>query len=243
MKRIGIIISILALSIAACSCSRAITEPDGMDTGKGDYYTANKNAKTYFATTVKYGQAQFGYEFLYDGGYNLIPYNTLPGYSPAEGKRVILTGVIIDALKGTDKDSIIYINSIQDVLTKEVVNLKASGENSSVYPKDPITPESAWLGGGYINIYFTVEGTNTVEHSIDLIYDPDNQKELNSDTIRLVLVHNANGDGKTNKLNGIVSFKNPFGDAAKSFVIEAKTLSDGVKDFQVDLTKPDYLNF
>jgi len=44
-------------------------------------------------------------------------------------------------------------------------------------------------------------------------------------------------------MQGIASFKNSFGKDITGFVIDAQTISDGVRDFQVDISEPDYLNF
>jgi hypothetical protein len=243
MKRIGITISILALAAAAWSCSNGMGFAD-MDDGKEEYYNALKNSRSYFATTVKYSQADFGYEYLCDGGYNLIPDSKyqITDYTPVEGNRVIVTGHITGSLPGTEKDSIMTVLYIQNVLTKQIVTLQ-DGESIDKYANDPVNPESAWIGGGYINVFFTVESSNKMEHSVNLVYDPNNQSGLPASTIRLTLAHNANGDTGSIRMQGIASFKNSFGKDFTRFVIEAQTISDGVKDFQVDLTNNDYLNF
>jgi len=244
MKRIGIIISILAMAAATSSCMAGLIEPSGLNNNDDEYYYALKKAKTYFATTVKYSQSDFGYEYLSDGGYYLIPDSKykITDYTPSEGNRVIITGLITGALKGTEKDSIMTLFYVQNVLTKQIISLE-DGEKIGNYAKNPITPESAWLGGGYINVYFVVEGSNTVEHSLNLVYNPNNQGNLSANTIRLTLAHNANGDNGSIKMQGIASFKNSFGKDITGFVIDAQTISDGVRDFQVDISEPDYLNF
>lgn len=232
------------MAAATSSCMAGLIEPSGLNNNNDEYYYALKKAKTYFATTVKYSQSDFGYEYLSDGGYYLIPDSKykVTDYTPSEGNRVIITGLITGALKGTEKDSIMTLFYVQNVLTKQIISLE-DGEKIGNYAKNPITPESAWLGGGYINVYFIVEGSNTVEHSLNLVYNPNNQGNLSANTIKLTLAHNANGDNGSIKMQGIASFKNSFGKDITGFVIDAQTISDGVRDFQVDISEPDYLNF
>jgi hypothetical protein len=190
----------------------------------------------YLATTVRNDTLGFNYAFRSDGGYNLFPISLPQSYTPVEGQRVMLIGYCAYSLNLNKGDSAFHVSQIEDVLTKQITDLTGTGPNARLeMGKDPITPVEIWKGGGYINITFQVKSTNTVTHTVNLVYDPEDQDNLEEGCIRLSLLHNSNGDsGPGDIMEGIVSFK--LGDdLPKKYVIKALTLDNTEKEDILDL--------
>lgn len=102
----------------------------------------------------------------------------------------------------SDFDYSVKVLSIQEVVTKQVVELNE--ENRDTIGSDPLFVNDIWLGGGYLNIDFSFYGDGKV-HYINVVKDPDEQPEEETE-IHLEIRHDARGDDFRQRYRGLMSF-------------------------------------
>lgn len=139
--------------------------------------------------------------FQLDNGSYLIPDNTITPEGIKNMQRVMLNYVIKEK-RITDKEYIIKVRSIGQVLYKGILNISA--EDAPTIKDDSIYLNSIWYGGECINLRYKIE-FNNIPHSLEMIYIP--EKQLPDDTLRLQLRHDKNNDPAGFLTAGYASFR------------------------------------
>lgn len=185
------------------------------------------------------------YYFLLDNGKKMFPGITkwVGGYEPKDGQRAfVLFQELEDKAAGYDYN--IEVKRIENVLTKDVVDLTA--ENEKEIGDDAINTTYMWIAQGYLTIEFQYFGTNSADkkHFLNLVVNKikeKTEKDPSDNYIELEFRHNAKEDTPAQLGEGYVSFKlDKIADqmeGKKGLKIRVKTIYEGVKEYTVDLKK------
>lgn len=124
----------------------------------------------------------------------------------------------------------IRLNGIVRMLVKDAV--QASTADESAIGNDPISLETGWFSGGYMNIHglITYKKDSETMHFINLVYDDINS---GADTLRFTLRHNGYGE-----IYGAPEMKNDelaLGRVCASFPLE-KYIPAGVESIPVKVS-------
>jgi len=171
------------------------------------------------------------YYLVLDNGQTMWDATGYP-YKPKYNQRAIIYYTILgDNVDGYDY--YIKLRSIQEILTKGVINLDA--ENQDSIGNDKVKVHRHWIGDNYLNIEFGYNRGGEKVHFINLVKNttetyPDDGK------VYLEFRHNANGDPQKNGIKGYVAFDlRPYKEANKDsvdFVIKVNDF-DGEKTMNV----------
>lgn len=169
-----------------------------------------------------------------DDGTTLWP-ATMPiiGYIPFYNQRVILNYTLLSD-KINDFDHYIRINSMSNILTKEIIELTA--ENEKEIGNDPIKILTIWPGDNYLNIRFGINvGGTQIKHSINLVESKLFQSE--EGVLVLELRHNAHGDAQNYGETGFAAFDlKPFmteGKESIDILVKAKDYEGKEKEYKI----------
>lgn len=148
-----------------------------------------------------------------DNGQTLWPaaINTyLYGYSIKNAGRVVANFTLLSGEKD-GYSHYIRLNSLRNVLTKQIDTLSVSTpENSVLRGTAPINMADVWIGDGYVNIIFDYLGSPYTTHYINLIVNElSTTANPENGLWTLQFVHDANKDTGRYPFRGIVSFKIP----------------------------------
>lgn len=154
-------------------------------------------------------------------------------FKPRYNQRVLLNYTLLSDQIG-DFDHYIKVNSISNILTKEIIEL--TPENEKEIGDDPIKILTIWPGDNYLNIRFGINvGGTQIKHTINLV-----KNELwtsNDADIVLELRHNANGDPEKYGETGYASFDlRPFiveGKESIKLLVKAKDYGGEEKEYSV----------
>ena len=125
-------------------------------------------------------------------------------YRPKSGQRIIANYTILnDQPKGSEYDHDVRMNSVYEVLTKDI--FKVTPETQDSIGNDPIEIVSMWIGSKshFLNVEFVFHGLNKT-HFVSLVSDAN--KTYSDGKIHLEFRHNANNDSPSYRKAGIVSF-------------------------------------
>lgn len=215
MKKLNFILIIFCISLFAgflASC-----DDDGYSLG--DIYAPR------LATVVPLSDD--AYYLRLDNGTTMWDVTGYP-YRPKYNQRVIAYFTILDDNVG-NYDYYVKIHHLQEILTKEVIDLIA--ENADSIGNDPVKILRHWVGDDYLNIEFGFNVGGQKVHFINLV---NNTTETYPDDGKVYLEfrHNTNGDPSKKGANGIVSFDlKPYREVNRNsidFVIKVKDF-DGEK--------------
>lgn len=199
----------------------------------GDYYTG--------IALVSIIPTENGYYFRQDNGESIYPsVNFVSGYElPQKDQRAFIYYSLLET-EQPGYDYSIKLFGIENILTKEILIVDSQEELEKI-GNDPINITKAWMGDGYINIWFQFPFTSGSEpHYINLI-----QNKLvtstsdNEDGIILEFRHNAYGDTNNIIHEGLAAFKvkdllNPN---IKKIFLKTKTLSDNLIYYEINISK------
>lgn len=148
-------------------------------------------------------------------------------YKPKYNQRVILYYTILDENVG-GYDYYIKVRGIQEILTKDIIDLTAQNQDS--IGNDPIRILRHWVGDDYLNIEFGYNRGGQKTHYINLVNNT-TINNTNNEKVYLEFRHNANGDPQKNGTKGYVAFDlKPYQETGKDsidFIIK-------VNDFGVE---------
>ena len=176
------------------------------------------------------------YEILTDRGNILVVTESNTIREVEEGKRVLANYEILSDKNQAKNIYEVKVNGFYNLLSKPLVNESFILDNEDArrdsIGNDPFIQIRGDFGGDYINIDFEVyfQYGSTTRHLINLIYDDTN---VESDTIRLTLRHNAYGETLAQSYNLISGW------GRCSFKI-ADLLPEGITTMPVILTWEQY---
>jgi hypothetical protein len=127
--------------------------------------------------------AQVKNEFLTDNGKIIIATPNEKTTTYTSGDRVLLNYTLL-----SDNDNNVRINGSAKVPMGKLTFTSNSAISKAV--KEPILLESVWIGSHYLNMQFYLD-YKSVTHTIGLLAD---STRLDSDTLRLYFIHDANND-------------------------------------------------
>lgn len=131
------------------------------------------------------------YYLTLDNGTTLWPASSNVYYKPEENQRVWVNYTLLsDSISGFDH--YVKINNIQNILTKNVIDMTSANEQE--IGNDPIIIESGWIGDNYLNIHFGYNIGREAKHTVNVIRNASTNISSNNDTIFLELRHNSNND-------------------------------------------------
>jgi len=218
MKKIAFILIVICTSIFA----GFLTSCDDDGYSLGDIYAPR------LATVVPLGND--AYYLRLDNGttmWDVTGYH----YKPKYNQRVIAYFTLLDHNVGSH-DYYVKIHLLEEVLTKEVIDLTEHNKDS--IGNDPIKILRHWVGDDYLNIEF---GINVGGQKIHYINLANNTAEIHPEDGKVYLEfrHNSNGDSSKKGANGIVAFDlRPYREENSDsidFVIKVKDF-DGEKTYQ-----------
>jgi hypothetical protein len=139
-----------------------------------------------------------------DDGTTLMPVNTGLHFEPKDMQRAWVNFTLLSDNQ-SGYDHLVKINAIQEVLTKEVIDL--TSENEEEVGDDPAKILNYWIGDDYLNINFGLNIGGEKTHYINLVRNTLSPAERDeSDTIALEFRHNANGDPQRYGADSYVAF-------------------------------------
>ncbi|MEG1617248.1 MAG: NigD-like C-terminal domain-containing protein [Bacteroidales bacterium] len=155
--------------------------------------------------------------FKTDKGNTLNPTNLSGSSSLKEDDRGVVLFHILDKKpenqpKESGEYKYIHIEAYQPLLAKPIWKLTEANRDSSVVAhKDPVIVRDAWIGGGYLNLYFSflsssygsVHYVNVVENTLENAVNPE------EGVYKVEFIHNGNNDYYGNWVNGIACFRLP----------------------------------
>jgi len=125
-----------------------------------------------------------------------------PNYKPISGQRIIAYFNIISESKSDSLyDYSIKLNDVYPVLTKEILNIKTTQQDS--IGNDSIQIDDMWVGSDFLNVQFTYLANDQL-HLINLVKDT--AKVYTDGKVHLEFRHNSNFDLPAFYKSGIVSF-------------------------------------
>ena len=172
------------------------------------------------------------YEILTDRGNTLVVTKSHTDQDIEEGKRVLANYEILSDKQQNKRIYEVKVNGFYNLLSKPLVMesfiLEAEEARRDSIGNDPFIQILGDFGGDFINIDFEVffRYNSSIKHLINLIYD---DTSAETDTIRLILRHNAYGETPA------MSYDLHSGWGKCSFKI-ADLLPEGVVSMPVKLT-------
>jgi hypothetical protein len=120
-----------------------------------------------------------------------------------DGKRIVLEYSVKErAAESEDYDYLVNVHSVQEVVTKEIVELDE--ESRDTIGSDQIYINEIWVSAGYLNIDFSFYG-NDKTHFINVVKDPEEQP-ADVTEILLQVRHDARDDAMVSRYRGLMSF-------------------------------------
>lgn len=170
-----------------------------------------------------------------DNGTTLLPVASDAYYKPRFDKRVILNYTLLSDQMG-GYDHAIKINAIQDILTKDIIDL--TSENEKEIGNDPIKILDLWTGDHFLNIHFGYNTAGEKAHAINLVRNKIEQTPTPSnETIELEFRHNANGDPQKYGAKNYAAFDlKPFQSENKdsiNFIVKVLDFNNETKEYKV----------
>ncbi len=173
------------------------------------------------------------YYLTMDDGTTLWPAASDVFYKPKADQRVWINFTLLsDSLSGYDH--YIKINYLQDILTKNIVEL--TDENEEEIGNDPIKILDYWIGDNYLNIHFGYNTGGEKVHTINLVQNTLQSAE-EAEAVVLEFRHNKNDDPERYGVKGYAAFDlRPFQAADKGaidFIIKVKDFDNKEKEYKI----------
>lgn len=116
--------------------------------------------------------------------------SNVPHYQPKQKRALINFTILGDNYAGYDH--IVKLNSIKEILTKDVKPIERDSLNK--LPNDPIRLKSMWISGGYLNIRFSYPYGGDSQHEVNLFEAKETGGVSSGNAIKLEFRHDKNGD-------------------------------------------------
>lgn len=165
-----------------------------------DYYSLGK---FWLTLGIVETENTMGYDYLVitDAKDTLIPtVQNFYNFNFEDGQRILINYTILDEYNNLEKTFYTKINSVQEVLLKDII--ERTDANSDSLGDDRVNITDIWQSDNFLNIEFEYFGHGYVQHYINLAKDD----TVSSEPFDLHFLHNANDDSNGVLLNGIVSF-------------------------------------
>lgn len=191
LKYIFSLLSIVTITTVLPSCDDDGYSLDKYSLALATVHPIDADSKTYYLTL--------------DDGTTLWPAASNVIYSPRGDQRVIVNYTLLSDQIG-EYDHYAKINGIQEILTKDVIDLTSANEQE--VGNDPIKILDLWTGDNYLNIHFGINVGGAKTHTINLVKNKlTAPPSINEDgTIELELRHNKNGDEEKYGLKNYAAF-------------------------------------
>lgn len=217
---------IVIISIISIFTFNSCNNDDGYSLG---------NYKLDIATVNAIDSASGTFFLKLDNGNTLLPVAFDSYYKPLFNKRVIVNYTLLSDQTG-GYDHAIKINAIQDILTKEVIDLTA--ENEKEIGDDPIKILSIWEGDHFLNIYFGYNTGGEKTHTVNLVRNKlDKITTIPNGTIALEFRHNSNNDPQKYGTKNYAAFDlKPFQTANQDsikFIIKVFDFNNETKEYPI----------
>lgn len=213
---------ILVISLITLTMFNACTSDDG--------YTLD-NYKLDLATVKKIDSDSGTYYLTLDNGNTLLPIASDPYYEPKYDKRVVINYTLLSDEINT-YDHAVKINAIQDILTKQIVEL--TPDNAEEIGNDYIKILDLWTGDHFLNIHIGYNMGGEKLHSINLVKNGSTTKD---GSIVLELRHNTNGDPEKYGTKSYAAFDlKPFQNKDKNsieIIVKVLDFNDEPKEFPI----------
>lgn len=175
------------------------------------------------------------YYLTLDNGETLWPVSSTSYFVPKNNQRVIVDFTLLSDKIG-EYDHYARINQIQNILTKNVVDL--TPENEEEIGNDPIKVLSLWTGDNFLNIRYGYNTGGEKTHFINLVKNKLDEASVSKDgTITLEFRHNKNGDPEKYGVNNYVAFDlKPFKTENKDslkFIIKVLDFGGETKEYPI----------
>jgi len=157
-------------------------------------------------------------------------------YKPKADQRVIVNYTLLSDQQGK-YDHYAKVNGIQEILTKEIVNLTT--ENEKEIGNDPVKILDLWTGDGYLNIHFGYNVGGLNNHYINLVKNKLEQSGAKNATEPIILEfrHNANEDSEIYGIKSYAAFNlralQVEGQDSVKLIIKVKDFQDQEKEFPI----------
>lgn len=215
-----LLVSLFTLSFVACE------DDEGYSLG---------NFVISLATVNPVDEASNTYYLTMDNGTTLWPAASNIYYQPKKNQRVLVDFTLLsDSLQGYDH--FVKINRMQEILTKQVIDLTA--ENESEIGNDPVKILEYWIGDHYLNIHFGYNSGGEKIHTISLVENKLNDNNNNNDnTVVLEFRHNKNGDLERYGVKSFAAFDlrkyQTEGQNSIDFLIKVRDFNNENKEYRV----------
>ena len=182
--------------------------------------------------TVRQASSTSIFSLQLDNGLLVWPIeNRVPDFMASSGQRVMINYTLLsDSVSGPQKREI-RLNSIGDVMTKQVIRMTTANKDS--IGNDPLDIDEIWIGGNYLNVSFFSNGEK-IKQAINLVYNTTIAANADGKT-HFELHQNNNGDASGNRNKAIISydlrsfFQN--GVSPVQIVIEVKNYTGSVTNY------------
>lgn len=174
------------------------------------------------------------YYLTMDDGTTLWPAASLVNYKPKSNQRVLVDFTLLsDSLQGYDH--FVKINQIQEILTKQIIDL--TPENEVEVGNDPIRILEYWIGDHYLNIHFGYNSGGEKVHTINMVENKLTDTNIKNDTIVLEFRHNANEDPEKYGVKSFAAFdlrKYQNGNQTSiNFLIKVRDFDNENKEYRI----------
>lgn len=178
-----------------------------------------------------------------DDGIRLIPDESrIPWYKPVDGQRVIADYTPLEYRSEVENpDLSVRVNSLFDVLTKQVEEL--TEENEDEYGDDPVHIEGMWLGANFLNIRFRINRPYQTAHRVSLVQNTTTGQPLIDDEGYICLEYRYNNydDVSSDVRRGYVSYNlgsyGPMSETLEGVLglkVRINSAVNGIKDIVFD---------
>lgn len=195
------------------------------------------NYRLDIATVNSIGSDSGTFYLTLDNGSTLLPVASDSYYKPQFNKRVIVNYTLLSDQMG-EYDHAIKINAIQDILTKEVIDL--TSENEKEIGDDPIKILDLWTGDHFLNIHFGYNTGGEKIHTVNLVrnkLDKITTTTTPNGAVVLEFRHNANNDPQKYGAKNYAAFDlRPFQTENKdsvNFIIKVFDFNDETKEYPI----------
>lgn len=217
---------IIILSLVAIFTFNSCNNDDGYSLG---------NYRLDIATVNAIDSESGTFYLKLDNDNTLLPVASNSYYKPQFNKRVIVNYTLLSDQTGS-YDHAIKINAIQDILTKEVIDM--TSENEKEIGNDPVKILDLWTGDHFLNIHFGYNTAGEKTHTVNLVRNTLDKVTVTSNgAIALEFRHNSNGDPQKYGTKNYAAFDlQPFQTENKdsiNFIIKVSDFNNETKEYPI----------
>jgi len=185
------------------------------------------------ATVNQIDESAGTYYLTMDNGTTLWPVNQTSRYW-SDKQRVLVNFTILgDSIKGYDRP--VKINSLREILTKDIEDL--TEENKNEIGDDPIKILDLWTGDNYLNIHFGYNTGGEQVHRISLVHNRIEPVVDDNGAIVLEFRHNAYDDPEHYGVKSYVAYDlRPLqieNEDSVNLVIKVQDFNNETKEYKI----------